>query len=57
LFANFLRMFGACQAPDQMLSGTSVIFAVIRSLIFASVFWGMLRLVKQDKSLIPASTS
>lgn len=57
LFANFLRMFGAGQAPDQMLSGTSVIFAVIRSLIFASVFWGMLRLVKQDKPLIPASTS
>jgi len=43
LLANILRMFGAGQPPDQMLAGTSVVFAVIRSLIFAGVFWGLLR--------------
>jgi hypothetical protein len=57
LFANILRMFGAGQAPDQMLNSTSVIFAVIRSLIFAAIFWGLLRVMKQDKLLIPASAS
>ena len=43
LLSNILRMFGAGQPPDQMLAGTSVVFAVIRSLIFAGVFWGLLR--------------
>ncbi len=57
LFANFLRMFGAGQAPDQMLNSTSVIFAVIRSLLFAAIFWGLLRVMKQDKLVVPASAS
>jgi hypothetical protein len=57
LFANFLRMFGAGQAPDQMLNSTSVIFAVIRSLLFAAIFWGLLRVMKQDRIVVPASAS
>jgi hypothetical protein len=57
LFANILKMFGAGQAPDQMLSGTSVIFAVIRSLIFAAAFWGLLHVMKQDKIDSSASGS
>ncbi len=57
LFANFLRMFGAGQAPDQMLNSTSVIFAVVRSLLFAAIFWGLLRVMKQDKLLSPVSAS
>lgn len=55
LFANILRMFGAGQAPDQMLNSTSVIFAVIRSLFFAAIFWGLLRFMKKDKLIRPAS--
>lgn len=49
LLANILRMLGAGQPTDQMLSGTSVVFAVIRSLIFAGVLWGLLRLTRQHK--------
>ena len=50
LIANILRMFGAGQPPDQMLAGTSVVFAVIRSLIFAGVFWGLLSATHQNKT-------
>jgi len=57
LFANLLRMLGAGQAPDQILNSTSVIFAVIRSLIFAACFWAVLRVMKQDKILTPASAA
>ena len=57
LIANILRMFGAGQATDQILNSTSVIFAVIRSLLFAAIFWGLLRVMKQDKLLNPASAS
>jgi len=41
---NALRVFGAGQTPDKLLAGTSVVFAVLRSVVFASVFWALLQL-------------
>jgi hypothetical protein len=57
LMANILKGFGAGQAPDQMLASTSVIFAVIRSLIFTFVFWGLLRATGQHQTSIRPSAA
>jgi hypothetical protein len=44
---NALRVFGAGQTPDKLLAVTSVVFAVLRSIVFAAVFWSLLQLVSR----------
>lgn len=48
--ANALRVFGSGASPDKLIAGTSVVFAVLRSLVFASVFWGLLALTTRNRA-------
>lgn len=45
--ANLLQVFGSGKPPDALLAGTSVVFAVLRSLVFAGVLWALLELLRK----------
>ncbi len=43
MLLTILRDLGSGPAPDPVLAGTLVFFVGVRSLVFAAVFWGGLK--------------
>jgi hypothetical protein len=52
--ANLLRTLGAGEPPDALLASTSLLSAIVRSVVFAAVLWGVLVVVKEASRAKPS---